>query len=649
MREIRAYGLLLLATILATLPSCQKEDGAGVGNDKLVPVQMALSIGQKTEATKGNPAVITEMSEVFRGMTSVTVLPFTVKGVIQAADQSIYHPIRLRNISPNWYDSAVEQDGNYVDGLVKNNRAHIYPAEEVFLPAGTASLLVYGCAPLAAAEGVIPSRQLNGALEVNGLGEQANLRRARDIYFDPVPILTGAVLPGAAQSLANLLNTILAPVSSEIHDIRYTTPFWYEDKENQWHEASTYVVWNEGIEELLLRECYVETTNRGNMIPGSGRSVEYMIGRLYRRLKTHVIQDNSPFEYMHSGVLYPAMKENGGTEPLTWGDLYEGLKNMLIDRIEALNGSSLNVNETDISVELSNGSLQSYPQNLGLPDGAAILRWNGIRFYPVADLGDNSEEGVAPVTSYCYPPQLWYFANSTLSTSSTDKSNAYNSENTDWESDILSQYHLGKTVSSDTESVALDEPLRYSCGMLKAEVVAATENLTDRDETPGNSIHLDAQTFPVTGVIIGSQQRLNFDFTPAGGKDYFLYDNCISNVFVPAAPANPSSFLSLVSQTPAGKPVYLCLELQNNSGQAFTGADGIVLPGSKFYLVGSIEAPSETESVFKKHSITTIQCTILSLKEALNAIPNLEEPHISIGVLINADWTISTPGHIILS
>lgn len=650
MKRSRAY-TLLMAAALSVLPACEKDGSAG--RREAVPVQLALSVGSRAKATKGNPAVITEMSKdnvVFRGMTGVTILPFDVSRAIGAGDQSVFHPSYMDDISSSVYDQAVLPGGDYISGIVGNNWAHIYPTGEVSLPKGTASVLVYGYAPEAQVGDEIRSRHLNGALEATGLGEQASLRYAGNIHFDPVPILSGG-LPEAAQDLADVLNAILVP-AAPAHEIEFSTTLWYQDG-SEWHEAPISVAWNEEVEDLVLRECYRETVNGGNLTPGSGRSVEYMVSRLYRRLKTYVVENNSPVEYTHGGTVYPAMTTEGGTIPLTWGYLLNGLRNILTGRIEALDGNALTINPSNYEITLTDAALRNYPGSLGLPDGAAILRWSGTRFYPVADMTGDSEEGVAPVTSYCYPPRLWYFANSTLSTSSTDKSGAYTAtkmtmEEKTW-ADIIGEYRFGKIVSGNTESVALDEPLQFSCGMLYATVTATTEVLDDGDGTPGTTVPVGDGSFPVTGVIIGSQQRLNFDFTPAGGRDYFLYDDCLSGVSLPAPPNAPGQFYSFVSETPAGQDVYLCLELRNDSGQSFTGADGVVLPGSKFYLVGSIEAPSAVEGVFQQDHATTIHCTVSSLKNALNAIPNLERPHIALGILISANWTMSTPGHVILS
>ena len=637
MKGFRTY-FLLLPAVLGLFAACEK-DSVGSGEATAVPIQLALSVAPSgASLSKGNSAVITEMSDnvTFRGMTGVTILPFNViNRAVASGDQSSAHPTFLRDISPYIYERAVGGGGSYVSGLVNNNWAHLYPAGDVSLPGGTASVLAYGCAPLAQADDEIRTRHLNGALEASGLGAQVEFRSAGDIHFDPVPILSGG-LPAEAEQLTNLLNAILVP------EVSYTADFWYED-ETQHNETIT-IAWNDEIDDNTLRDCFLETTNSGNMMPGSGRSVEYIIGRLYRRLKTYIIQDNTPVEYTHSGDVYPAMKLNN--EPLTWGELYNGLRNTIIDRIEYLNGRGLTLDLEEDIVTLTNASWQNYPSSLGLPEGAAILRWNGNRFYPVEDLVGDAADGVAPVNSYCYPPQLWYFANSTISTSANDQSSTYTSDRATW-ADILEEYRYGKTVSSGIQSVALDQPLKFSCGMLIADVIAASSSLDDGDGDPSTTITLTDDTFSITGVIIGSQQRLNFDFTPAGGNNFFLYDDCITGLTLPTD--TPAGFRTLVSQTPDNEDVYLCLELRNNSGQTFVGADGLVLPGSKFYLVGRIDLGDEQTNIFRRDCTTTVHCRILSLAEARNAIPNLEHVNIALGIQISVNWVMSTPSHVILS
>lgn len=646
MKDNACTYFFLLAAVLCSVVSCEKAGGGSLAQDENAEysVQLALSVGSDISSlTKGNPAVITEMADevTFRGMEGVTVLPFETEDEIVSTDVSVAGPSHLDNIAKEIYDRAVGSGNVYAPGIVANNWAHLYPSGKIYFPNGTASVLAYGRAPVFTAENEVRTKHLNGVLYASGLEDQADLRSAGDIHFDPVPIHDGP-LPSQAQELATLLNSIFIP------EIKYETNYWYE-RDEDWVEVSFSLPWNGEIENSFLRDCFLETTNNGDMLPGSGRSVEYIIARLYRRLTTYIIEDDTPVEHIHGGEVFQAMKTKQGTIPLTWGDLYRGLKDIIVERIDALTDAGMIVKDSFDNISFANNLLHDYPTNLGLPEGAATLRWNNDHFYPVENTQEDSTDGVAPIGSFCYPPQLWYFANSTLRVSNSDKSEAYTYEKSTW-SEILAEYHYGRIVSGSARSVALEDRMQFSCAMLIASVAASSENLDDGDEDPSTKVTVNEDTFPVTGVIIGSQQRLNYDFTPAGGDNHFLYDDCISGYYVSqSSESSPGYFRSFVSQTQAGKEVYVCLELLNNSGQSFVGVDGLVLPGSKFYLLGSIEPPDNQTCVFQMKYTTKIRCQISSLAEARNAIPNLEQTHIALGIKISVDWVLATPSHVILS
>ena len=188
--------------------------------------------------------------------------------------------------------------------------------------------------------------------------------------------------------------------------------------------------------------------------------------------------------------------------------------------------------------------------------------------------------------------------------------------------------------------------------MLLATVRATAATLDDADGLVTTQVTVGTDRLPVTGVIVGSQRVLNFDFTPSStGAESFLYDNCIDGVFLrQAAPESAARFRTLVSQTPDDEPVYFGLELRNDTGDSFIGADGIVLPGAKFYLVGSIELPADNAytRVFERDHVTTINCVVSSLAGARTAVPDLEHPRLSVGLQVNPNWKVSTPTSLIL-
>ena len=623
----------MIAALLASA-ACTKQPAEGEVSATLVPVQIAVRVENGISiATKGNSTVITEMDQAFRGIEDVTIIPFKASGGVSASDRSLYHPAYLPNITDDFHTQAVTNEV-YITGLVANNNAHLYSKDESQLPKGTASVLVYGRTPQAAAGSEVETKHLYGALEPSGLAQQATLRYASDITFDPVAIYPEG-FPSEAVSIANTLNNIVSGVT-------YTTEYWYQAN-TVWKRDFITLSWNESISDTRLAELFQWFTNNGNLTTGAGHNAEYMISRLYRILKqSYVSYDSTVYEHITSNSIYDAMKEAGGTVPLTYADLYNGVRDAIISRIETLRDNGILAIASDNTVTFADSGLGTYPAAYGLPDGAAVVQWTGVEYMAVSQVLD----GVAPISQYCYPPDLWYYVNTTLSTSTQDKEEIYTSDNQSWRNDILPTYRSGKVLQSDTKSAALDSALRYSSGMLIATIRAEADRLDDADGLSSTQVTLGSSSIPVTGVIIGSQRRLGYDFTPVGETDYFLYDNCISGVYLTrTSQENAPSFKTLVSQTPDGEPAYFCLELRNDSGSAFTGADGLVLPGSKFYLVGSIELPQDDSytRAFERYHTTTVHCLVTSLADARTAIPDLEHPHLSVGLQVNVNWKESTP------
>ena len=101
---------------------------------------------------------------------------------------------------------------------------------------------------------------------------------------------------------------------------------------------------------------------------------------------------------------------------------------------------------------------------------------------------------------------------------------------------------------------------------------------------------------------------------------------------------------SLALPTKAGDNVNFALELTNNTDKAFTGIDGIVPAGAKFYLVGKLVPQEDKEDkadnkVFAQAYNTKANVTISSLAHAYNCIPDLKNPKLELGLSVNLEWT----------
>ena len=83
----------------------------------------------------------------------------------------------------------------------------------------------------------------------------------------------------------------------------------------------------------------------------------------------------------------------------------------------------------------------------------------------------------------------------------------------------------------------------------------------------------------------------------------------------------------------------MALEFLNNSGKAFRGNEGDLIPnGCKFYLVGKLEV-NNPQKVFEQDKITTASFNIKSLKGAYNVVPDLRLPALELGLSVDLKWS----------
>lgn len=154
--------------------------------------------------------------------------------------------------------------------------------------------------------------------------------------------------------------------------------------------------------------------------------------------------------------------------------------------------------------------------------------------------------------------------------------------------------------------------------------------------------------FPVTALIVGGQRIQDFNFTPMeGSEDYLVYDNQFTGTAYLSKTQPEVTLRCLVLETTPSTPVYLAMEVQNNSGKAFKGATGWVLPGAKFYLTGRLDL-SDADSpgngkIFERSCLTTARVFVSSLKKAYNVIPDLRDPQMQVGFTVRLDWDFNTP------
>lgn len=278
----------------------------------------------------------------------------------------------------------------------------------------------------------------------------------------------------------------------------------------------------------------------------------------------------------------------------------------------------------------------TYPRNVGLPDGAAQLKFEGGSFSYInsANVGNLSYTSMA---NFVYPASLYYMANTDIKTADTRLSDRYS---TNWETCLGLYSGVGK-VTATTQSVALVQPVKYAVGRFD---VAAKFSASSINDNVGESIAVTAEDgITLDGILIGGQKNADWQFAPlASSEEYTIYDASVTSTKLGTADiARKIMAQSLALSTTAGTNVNFALELTNNTGNAFTGVDGIVPDGAKFYLVGLLvpQADKAGNQVFAKAYNTKANVTISSLAHAYNCIPDLKNPELELGLSVNLEWT----------
>ena len=320
-------------------------------------------------------------------------------------------------------------------------------------------------------------------------------------------------------------------------------------------------------------------------------------------------------------------------------------------------------------IEKYNDAWDGFPASIGLPDGAAAIRWNGETFTP--QISYTSLADINGIDRFTYPAEIYYYGNSRIATSNIDdRTDVYNnSENNTWAKVLENgyEYQDDATVTHNTRSVAIKDPMQYGVARLQVQLLPTASSLKDAKD---NLVTIQEQhSFPLTGIVVGGQMPVGFDFSPntsypiySESDMMYIYD---SQVKTSGASGNEYFYLSiyentkmtntLVLQSYDHKKVPVVLEFINNSDKDFYGLDGIILRGTKFYLAGEID-PAEASSgataatvgrVFTQDYTTTLKMRVIGLAKAYNVVPNLLSPRLELGIELVSQWASTTPEEIV--
>lgn len=326
---------------------------------------------------------------------------------------------------------------------------------------------------------------------------------------------------------------------------------------------------------------------------------------------------------------------------------------------------------TNCTTALSDLENKDFPRNLHLPDGVAKVKWNDIKKeFEYVDVNSTVSTGnLINYTTITYPSELAYYVSSPVKVSSNEITavndlpdyNKWIANTADWSS-------YGDAVESSTRFVALQKPVLYGVASLKSTVNCAGSTLIDNAKDvehyeADNSISVNNNSFPITGILIGGQPKQvawNFEAEKTVTTNefkYTIYDcdmnkgtntNLTANV---NGTATPNYTLVLDnkdnSDATSQNKVYITIELENNASDFF-GADGLIPKGSKFYMVGELDPKATSgitqptgetlDHVFVKDHTTIANFTIKNLKKAYNHIPDMRSSKINVGLAVDLSW-----------
>ena len=623
---------------MAGLSSCKQNNSpvidpeSGDYNGETVKTEFVISIAENvlgadntTKRMQGTEVQNEGTRAQFRGMDKIVLIPFEL-----SFDERIGKNIQLSYIPTAAPTTAPEP------GKLTSTKNAIYYTD-VAMPLSTQRVLFYGKAidetgheDGSADAGVSISnddtkKHKYGIVQANNLyGVSKN---PDQISFDLVQIYNVDGIPTHAQDLADYASAI---ANAKWTDDKGTV----DESDDAVYEWKSYTTGNGGNDQIkALYDVFIQ------MKAGSSFAVLAAVEDLYNTLElfqeTQVTNDPLVNEIM-AKILNGTDVDSGDSHKRTlkW--------------------------ET-------NWGAANYPGEIGVPEGAAYLSWDGEKFVPktASDVTIGSGTGAyqfGSLTNFVYPASLQYFAESTIGTSHTSQAANYN-DSKDWDA-IYAGYTDGGTVKKSTKSVAIESPINYGVGQLKVVLKrVASTNWTDND----NNIFAYGSTDKLSwkGLLISGQKQVNYHFRQnESATARTIYDNYLegrnSTTGLVEIPNNGDAVTNytLVFSTkdngtkdaPGSDKVYLVLEFKNTLGD-FVGKDNYLIPkNGTFYLVGELDASvaanvDKTDApddcnIFYKDFVTTANVTLGAdcLKKAYYTIPDLRSSELELGFSVDLVW-----------
>ena len=597
-----SFASAMLLASAAGLVSCSSDSieptGGSGATGQVVKTQFAINIpyggnsstNQAKKVTRMTDEITQQSGKPFRGISDIVLLTFSgnpeTAGTINA-DKPI----------------SIGTDGN---AYSQDTYRRLY--RDIEIPVGTSNMIFYGRA----------SRTTENNFQAGKITDKGEKKTLANISHELTAISSEAnfATDVDAKAIITALNNI---ANAKVTDDDGTDYTWANIG-----NVSPLPTWLNAHEKEFLKTRYNKFTA---LKAGSKTSVVAFINNL----KTALAGETT------TGEPIPADKK-----------LTKEIYNQCVAALTTING------------------LNEFPRNLNLPDGVATLTWISGESKFAYNAPETEFFGTGNSIKYnkiCYPAELSYFVSTKTMVSDKDMSNLSEFPSyTDWTKNTQSGWDAKtsfteKAVENSTRTVGLKDPVQYSVAVLKSTVRCKAATLEDNAQVAGKAnqqIAVPEDGFQVTGILIGGQPAsVDWKYEPAASETFenTIYDNVMNGSpmyakYTSEVPTVGNYTLVFDNKSTDKKPVFVTIELKNNSNKDFYGKDGIILKGTKFYLVGKLDPeategvtnPNSVDRVFMQDHITTANFNITELKDAYNCIPDLRTSGINVGLAVDLDW-----------
>ena len=592
--------------VMAVLIGCadhESEEPTPVVGDKPVAVSLAFSMPDVAAQTRMADEVVQTSYDLFRGLKDVRIIPFKVAGTI------------TKDHLPFVYDEY----GGDESGRVTGKPSELTPSAYYYYPdcafwSGTSSVLFYGLGANSVKVGDETIPASNKAYYGSTATNYLDATGPAVFRFGPDQICPLASIDDRAQALADYMTAVA------------NTPGWSSTEDAK-------------LMALYLNFLKRDASGDYAVMGGSSANIRAFVEELYAEVGLRE-SDNALAEAIRTSIKTGA------------------------DVVVNDDGKVTNVTLKD--------ELTGYPANVGLPDGAAALQWNGTAF--AVHTQTTVESAITSIDRFAWPAELCYYGNSTILTSGEKVEGSVYLDAKTW-NDVLDHYTNGSMITSTTKSAAMISPVQYGVARLSVRLKKIV--VTPFMDANYDIVSFDDTFYPLTAVIVGGQYPVGFDFCPetvqpwptdeAASKAmtnqmFFICDTQVKtkktttsdgdtyDYYYLSNTADEGCTNTLVWQTYEGKNIKIVLEFENRSGKKFMGYDGLVYPGTKFYLVGEVNPTTADDGitdenkkrVFTQDYTTTFDVQVESFMKAYNVMPDLLAPRMEIGIKVE-NWETIRP------